>query len=299
PPSGALRLQVVEDLAESFDVGSGGWRHRAIVLARPDPWQLAGAFNHGAGSGRAWWCGGGGGEYPVQTAAELASDWFRVDDAARASVWSWIDAETDGEGRARDGGRVEIRAEGDPGWSVLVPVEGYSHALVATAENALGPDSPCLSGRDTSWRQLHFDLQPWSGQRVRFRFVFASDAVATTLDLRGWLVDDFHFEAGTNAPTDAVSLPRQLELRVGPNPFNPRLSFDLQVPAGAGHLQLVVMDARGRVLRRVLDATLAPGPHRLGWDGADEGGVAAASGVYYYRLSWAQGLESGKVVLLR
>jgi len=301
PAQGRLEFVVVQDLLDDFERGAGSWRHRAVVLARPDPWQLTGAFHHGDGAGHAWLCGAESGELPAMTAAELQSAWLRLGNGGHASIWSWMEAEVAEDGSARDGGRIEIQAEGESAWSALLPEGGYSHAFAAEDNtNPLGPGAACLSGRESAWRQLHFDLTPWNGQRVRLRFLFGSDASVAATAHRGWLLDDFVVVPGAVDPTDAEeALPSRLQLQVGPNPFHPSLNFQVQVPPQLGRLQLEVLDARGRVLRRLLDAPLPAGEHRLRWDGRDAAGLAAAAGVYYYRLLWAGGLETGKVVLVR
>jgi hypothetical protein len=64
-------------------------------------------------------------------------------------------------------------------------------------------------------------------------------------------------------------------------------------------VRLDVVDASGRVVRRLADGRLPLGAQRLGWDGRDGLGLASPSGVYYYRLESVLGVESGKLVLVR
>lgn len=68
-----------------------------------------------------------------------------------------------------------------------------------------------------------------------------------------------------------------------PNPFNPRttIAFDLQ---RAGHARLEIFDVRGRRVRRLVDAALPAGTHRVIWDGHRQNGAPAPSGTYLYRL---------------
>jgi hypothetical protein len=168
--------------------------------------------------------------------------------------------------------------------------------------NVLPPGRACLSGRGSGWDLLTFDLGPWGGQRVRLRFLFGSDNVATFFNLRGWLLDDLRVEPGVRDPSDAPAPAARTQLLVGeptPNPFNPRVTFTLDVPAGAGRVQLQIHDARGRLVMRLLDGELAAGRRQVVWDGADEQGRAVASGIYLYRLESLLGAERGKLALLR
>jgi flagellar hook assembly protein FlgD len=59
-----------------------------------------------------------------------------------------------------------------------------------------------------------------------------------------------------------------------------------------------VFDAQGRLVRRLVEATLSEGRHQVAWDGNGEGGAAPA-GVYLYRLETGSTTRSGRVVLIR
>ncbi len=71
-----------------------------------------------------------------------------------------------------------------------------------------------------------------------------------------------------------------------PNPFNPstRINFSLAL---AGQVRLGVFDSRGLLLRTLVAAGLPAGDHAVVWDGTDQQGLRAGSGVYYYRLEIA------------
>jgi hypothetical protein len=84
-----------------------------------------------------------------------------------------------------------------------------------------------------------------------------------------------------------------------PNPFNPRTELELEVPAegGAGGVRLRIFDVGGRLVRTLVDGPLAPGRHRLTWDGRDDGGQRLVSGAYFLRAS-ASGFEATRKILL-
>jgi flagellar hook assembly protein FlgD len=44
------------------------------------------------------------------------------------------------------------------------------------------------------------------------------------------------------------------------------------------------------MVRELLDTPVAPGHHRVTWDGRDDGGERVGSGVYFYRLEGGEGL---------
>jgi len=68
-----------------------------------------------------------------------------------------------------------------------------------------------------------------------------------------------------------------------PNPFNPRTEISFQLARG-GSATLRVYDASGRLVRTLVDRSIEAGLHRVAWDGMDDRGRKATSGVYFYRL---------------
>ncbi len=88
--------------------------------------------------------------------------------------------------------------------------------------------------------------------------------------------------------------------RATPNPFNPRtvLSFELAGTA-AQAVSITVHDARGRLVRRLLQTSLQPGPQAVAWDGRDDGGRALAAGVYLARISAGEASAALKMTLAK
>lgn len=84
-----------------------------------------------------------------------------------------------------------------------------------------------------------------------------------------------------------------------PNPFNPQTVIPFGL-AARGPARLVVFDVRGRVVRVLLDELdLAPGARRATWDGRDDDGRDAASGVYLAKLQSGAQVLTTTLVLVR
>ncbi len=99
--------------------------------------------------------------------------------------------------------------------------------------------------------------------------------------------------------TDPVPAPVAFALGPGyPNPFNQRVVIPFSLAARA-EVRLAVYDALGRVVRRLLNAELDSGLHQAHWDGRDERGTAAASGVYFVRLQAGAQVAVTRVAVLR
>lgn len=81
-----------------------------------------------------------------------------------------------------------------------------------------------------------------------------------------------------------------------PNPFTSGLSASFSIPAEMP-VRLRVFDSSGRLVRTLVDRTLAAGWHRFAWDGRDNAGMEAASGVYFLDLKG--GKEGARTRLVR
>ena len=100
-------------------------------------------------------------------------------------------------------------------------------------------------------------------------------------------------------PGPAASAPMPLELGAArPNPFNPSttISFSLATESA---VELSIFDVHGRTIRTLVNETRTAGAHVANWDGTAEGGVAAPSGIYYYRLEVGDWTDTRSMVLLK
>ncbi len=82
-----------------------------------------------------------------------------------------------------------------------------------------------------------------------------------------------------------------------PNPFNPTTTISYSVPAGTIHesiVRLVVYDVLGSIVATLVNEEKQPGLHNVKWDAS-----TVASGVYFYRLSTPDFVQTRKFVLLR
>ena len=83
-----------------------------------------------------------------------------------------------------------------------------------------------------------------------------------------------------------------------PNPFNGRLTFDIQVPEKEA-VEFQIYDLRGNL---VFDRLLLPGnagSYRVNWDAKDLKGNQVSSGIYFYKFSSSNNIYSGRVTYLK
>lgn len=86
--------------------------------------------------------------------------------------------------------------------------------------------------------------------------------------------------------------------RAVPNPFNPRTSIRIELPREE-RVALRVYDASGRLVSTLLDGRLEAGRFAVPWDGTDDAGTMAASGVYFVVLETDTFRESERLILLK
>lgn len=83
-----------------------------------------------------------------------------------------------------------------------------------------------------------------------------------------------------------------------PNPFNPATTVSYSLPQRS-RVRVNVFDVTGRSIATLVDAEQEMGAHLAHWDGLDDEGREAASGVYFCRLVAGELSASIKLVLLR
>ncbi len=132
------------------------------------------------------------------------------------------------------------------------------------------------------------------GETILLRWRLVSDASVTGW---GWVVDNINVTP--SGATAAGNPPRPVVLKQNyPNPFNPTTSISFNLPRD-GRAKLQVFDARGRLVRTLLDEQRVAGPYTSVWDGRDGNGRGVASGVYMYRLISGDVVQQRKMTLVK
>ena len=137
----------------------------------------------------------------------------------------------------------------------------------------------------------------------------------TTLGLMqaDWATQSSGFQTGTWGPlypiqagalTTAVEEPTSPPapytnalLQNRPNPFNPETTIPYSL-AASGRVVIRLFDIAGRNIRTLVDRTEAAGPHIVRWNGKTDNGQRAASGVYFYRITYPSGEVSAKKMMI-
>jgi len=103
----------------------------------------------------------------------------------------------------------------------------------------------------------------------------------------------------TDVQVAQEALPKDFVLNQNyPNPFNQNttISFALETRQD---VTLEIINVLGQRVRTLVSGVLPPGAHAIEWNGADDAGRTAASGVYFYRLSTQRQSTTRKMTLLK
>ncbi|MFN2369699.1 MAG: M14 family zinc carboxypeptidase, partial [Candidatus Krumholzibacteriia bacterium] len=209
---------------------------------------------------------------------------------AEVSFWAFWDVED-----TWDACFLELSADGGGSWTALAT----AWTAPASGQGAQQPGgTPCFDGIRSSWTFNSVDLGAYLGNAdVRCRFRLVTD---TSVNRDGFSFDDF---AVTVTRASAVApvpdnLPPALAVAAWPNPFNPATTVSFAVPR-EGPVDLRIYDLRGRLVRNLTAERFAAGVHRRTWDGRDDGGAAAGSGVYFALVRTVDGQAVAKLMLVK
>ncbi len=82
-----------------------------------------------------------------------------------------------------------------------------------------------------------------------------------------------------------------------PNPFNSSTNICYHL-SKASHVRLTIFNIRGEVVRTLVDRDESPGRKKVTWNGAEDNGNSASSGIYFYSLQIDGQKQMRKMVML-
>jgi hypothetical protein len=92
----------------------------------------------------------------------------------------------------------------------------------------------------------------------------------------------------------------KMEFRLGqsaPNPFGKTSTINYSL-AREGQVSVRIFNARGQIVRTLVDGLQAPGAHTVSWNGQDDLGRRLPSGTYLYQMRSGEFVETRKMIKL-
>ncbi|MCD4828212.1 MAG: DUF1565 domain-containing protein [Candidatus Cloacimonetes bacterium] len=158
----------------------------------------------------------------------------------------------------------------------LGPESYYEVALGSPLINAGTPDT---TGLGLPAHDIFHRARVWDGRIDIGCHEFGSIGVNTDPEIEG-------------APPTTFALVNY------PNPFNPSTTIRCALPQD-GNVSVRVYNARGQLVRTLVDGDMPAGYHDIVWDGRDNHGSAVGSGVYLCRMQAGSNSRVRKLLLLK
>ena len=112
-------------------------------------------------------------------------------------------------------------------------------------------------------------------------------------------MDDSSLLGQTASVAEVRLIPTEFGLSQNyPNPFNPVTTISYQLPKDS-QVSLCIYDVLGKEVRRLIQERMKAGYHEATWDGFDEGGRMASSGIYFVYMQVGSFRQVRKMTLLR
>jgi hypothetical protein len=166
------------------------------------------------------------------------------------------------------------------GWQLLRSVDGENYEAIGEF----------VQGAGTSDALLSYNLQDNdlpSVEKVYYRL--------EQVDLDGSVSRSNPVEVLLGA---RMPVPTEFATSVYPNPFNPSTTISYDMPNEA-FVSVVIYDAIGQEVRRLVSEQAPAGRYRVQWDALDSQGRAVGSGVYIAKVEAGSFSNSQKMLLLK
>jgi hypothetical protein len=145
---------------------------------------------------------------------------------------------------------------------------------------------------DVDWAAIALEIKPAGA------LALAGTAHAASGQAR----DDRREGGEENAPSGTSglesSLPETISLGGYPNPFRAQTTIDYALPQSS-HVSIIIYNAQGREVRRLLDRVETRGFRSVRWNGRNNSGAPVGPGVYFLRMRTQDRTLMKKLVLRR
>ncbi len=105
-------------------------------------------------------------------------------------------------------------------------------------------------------------------------------------------------KTGSEGQEDKGMIPAVTAARARPNPFNPSVTVEFDVPRPS-YVAADIFDVTGRRLLRLVNGAFPAGTHARVWDGRDDSQQPVAAGIYVVRLVVGAESFQKKIVLVK
>jgi hypothetical protein len=110
---------------------------------------------------------------------------------------------------------------------------------------------------------------------------------------------DSNSKPSATSVTDLFGNPAIYELHGNyPNPFNPSTNIQFTIPQ-PGNVKIDIYNINGELVSSLTNKDFAIGTHSVTWNGKDNSGSSVSSGIYLYRMTSNNFVQSNRMLLLK
>jgi len=172
------------------------------------------------------------------------------------------------------------------------------HDAVMAQLEEWGVELPERDGFRHQLRQVMQELTPEQRQQVRQTIRRMRHAGASREEIREAVIALLE-EFGVELPgSGAISERGGIRAKNYPNPFNPETSITYTLTAPAA-VNVQIYNMAGQLVQSYQMGYQNEGTHSVRWDGVMNGGQAAPSGVYIYRITAGDQSYSNRMLLMK
>ncbi|MDP8201543.1 MAG: FlgD immunoglobulin-like domain containing protein [Candidatus Tenebribacter burtonii] len=122
----------------------------------------------------------------------------------------------------------------------------------------------------------------------------------TTVNQYGMESDPSEIVEGYSVDANGNIIPITTELNGNyPNPFNPTTTISFSVAQTSSLVNVEIFNIKGQKVKQLVNEVLPAGKHIVVWNGKDDNGKQAASGIYFYKMKSRDYQKSRKMLLLK
>jgi hypothetical protein len=205
-------------------------------------------------------------------------------------------------------------------WEHIYPatVEGEGKYIEETSDGGFiisGSDSNSLSG---PWQTDGWVIKIDENGEFMFEY-FVHSSASDVVHIVRQLSAGTYIAAGGNMShgsgmndvwimeiiDDSVELDNQqisiydFNLRNHPNPFNPETTISFSLAQTTSFVYLEIYNLRGQKVKQLISSQLSTGQHSVVWNGRDDNGKLAPSGIYFYKLKTDDFQQTKKMILMK
>ena len=154
-------------------------------------------------------------------------------------------------------------------------------------------------GANNNWSYEHDGNMNTIEWPMHYNASYSSVSTAATHSTTGGPIGDPRWSLVTLGTDNSTALPKEFALKQNyPNPFNPTTEIEFSI-AQASTVNLTIFNVLGQKVKVLANGVKLAGTHKLRWNGTDEMGQSASTGIYFYTLTDGSSTVTKKMAFMK